>query len=155
MITDNNNNWHYVTIKSISRLFRGVTSSNHGDFYCLNCLHSFRTKNKLSNHENFCINHKHCEIIMPKEGESIIKYNTGDKAIHHSHIIYADPEPKLIPFETCTPNTNNSYTEKRNTHIASDYALHLVRTCDDNLITSHRGNDCIQKFVKALKKWLK
>ena len=25
-----------------------ITSNYDGDFYCLNCLHSFRTKNKLS-----------------------------------------------------------------------------------------------------------
>ena len=28
-------------IRSLSRLFRGITSNNHGDFYCLGCLHSF------------------------------------------------------------------------------------------------------------------
>ena len=27
----------------MSRLFGGVTSNHNGDFYCLNCLHSFRT----------------------------------------------------------------------------------------------------------------
>ena len=47
MVTDNKNSLHYTTIKSISRLLRGVTSKNNGDFYCLNCLRSFRTKNKL------------------------------------------------------------------------------------------------------------
>ena len=54
MIT-NGEKWHYIALKSvrtddafnrsISRLFRGVTSNNHGDFYCLGCLHSFRTGN--------------------------------------------------------------------------------------------------------------
>ena len=24
-------------IRSLSRLFRGITSNNHGDFYCLGC----------------------------------------------------------------------------------------------------------------------
>ena len=33
--------------KSLSKLFRGITSNNHGYFYCLNCLHSFRTDNAL------------------------------------------------------------------------------------------------------------
>ena len=36
-------------IRSLSRLFRGITSNNHGDFYCLGCLHSFRTDNALKN----------------------------------------------------------------------------------------------------------
>ena len=51
MITDNNKNWHYLAVKSISRLFRGITSNNNGDFYCLNCLHSLRTDNALKKHE--------------------------------------------------------------------------------------------------------
>ena len=40
MITDNNNNWHYLSVKSISRLLRGITSNHVGDFYRLKCFHS-------------------------------------------------------------------------------------------------------------------
>ena len=56
----NGEKWHYTTLKtvrthdgfnrsirSLPRLFRGITSNNHGDFYCLGCLHSFRTDNAL------------------------------------------------------------------------------------------------------------
>ena len=31
----------------LSTLLRGITSKHHGHFYCFNCLHSFRTKNKV------------------------------------------------------------------------------------------------------------
>ena len=34
-------------IRSLSRLFRGITSNNHIDFYCLGCLHSFPKDNAL------------------------------------------------------------------------------------------------------------
>ena len=37
MITDGVNNWHYLAVKSLSRLFREITSNNNGDYYCLNC----------------------------------------------------------------------------------------------------------------------
>ena len=51
MITDDEEDtpdkWHYLAVKSIARLFRGITSSNNRDFYCLGCLHSFRTDNAL------------------------------------------------------------------------------------------------------------
>ena len=36
MITDDKK-WHYLAIKSIPTLFRGITSKHNGDFYCLNC----------------------------------------------------------------------------------------------------------------------
>ena len=46
MITDNKNNWHYLAVKSISGLLRGLTSNHNEDFYYLNCFHSYRTKKK-------------------------------------------------------------------------------------------------------------
>ena len=52
MITDDNNRWHYLAVKSLPTLLRGITSNHHGDFYYLNCFH-----NKLKNM-------KDCAIIM-------------------------------------------------------------------------------------------
>ena len=33
--------------ENVPALFRGIKSTNNGDHYCLNCLHSYRTENKL------------------------------------------------------------------------------------------------------------
>ena len=33
--------WHYLGLKKLPTLLRGITSKHHGNFYCLNCLHSF------------------------------------------------------------------------------------------------------------------
>ena len=59
--------WHYLAVKSLSTLFRGITSNNSGNFYCINCFHLFRTKNKLKKHKNVCKNHDYCYIEMSKE----------------------------------------------------------------------------------------
>ena len=91
MITDENNRWHYLAVKSLSALFRGITSSNNGDFYCLNCFHSYRTLNKLKKHERVCNNHDYCRIDMPKENEKI-KYLPGEKSLKAPFIVYADLE---------------------------------------------------------------
>ena len=53
MITDGTSNWHYLAIKNISGLLTGITSNHNGDFYCLNCLHSYRIKSKLKKHEKY------------------------------------------------------------------------------------------------------
>ena len=45
MITDGKK-WHYLSVKSLSALFRGVTLNHDGDFYCLNCFHSYSTEKK-------------------------------------------------------------------------------------------------------------
>ena len=34
MITDGEK-WHYLAVKSLSALFRGITSKHVGDFYCV------------------------------------------------------------------------------------------------------------------------
>ena len=61
MITDGKK-WHYLAVKSLSALFRGITSNNNGHFYCLNCLCSYRTENKLKKHKKACENHDYCYV---------------------------------------------------------------------------------------------
>ena len=43
-------------------LFKGITLNNinNGDFYCLNCIYSFRSKTKFELHENVCKNNGYC-----------------------------------------------------------------------------------------------
>ena len=41
---------HYNAAKRLSELLRAITLKHRGDFYCLNCLHSFRIENKLESH---------------------------------------------------------------------------------------------------------
>ena len=52
MITDGTSNWHYLAIKNIFGLLKGITSNHNGDFYCLNYFHSYRTKVNLNNMKN-------------------------------------------------------------------------------------------------------
>ena len=51
--------------KKLSALLRRITSKNNGDFYCLNCLHSFRTKNKLESHKKVFANKDFSNVVMP------------------------------------------------------------------------------------------
>ena len=47
-------NWHYLIVKNLPGLLKGITSTHMKDFYCLNCFHSYRTKNKLESHKTIC-----------------------------------------------------------------------------------------------------
>ena len=58
LMISNGENWHYLIVKNLSRLLRGITSNHDGDFYWLNCFHSYRTKNKLDAHTKICENHR-------------------------------------------------------------------------------------------------
>ena len=42
----NGQGWHYLAVKKLSTLLRGIATKNNSNFYCMNCHHSFRTKNK-------------------------------------------------------------------------------------------------------------
>ena len=48
--------WHFLAVKKISTLLRGITSKSDSDFYCLNCLHSFKTEKKLISHKSIKYN---------------------------------------------------------------------------------------------------
>ena len=124
MIT-NGKKWHYIAlkseptddgfncpIKSLSRLFRGVTSNHNGNFYCLNCLHSFRTDNALEKHERLCDNNDYFTIEMPTKFNKILKYNHGEKSLRTPFAIHADLECLLLKQQSYQNNPNESYTER-------------------------------------------
>ena len=67
MITDRTCDWHYLALKSISGLSRGVTSKHNVDYYCLNCFQLYTTEKKLRKHEKVCENHDFCNLKMPDE----------------------------------------------------------------------------------------
>ena len=90
MITDGTSNWYYLAIKRISGLLRGITSNHNGDFYRLNCLHSYRAKSKLKKHEKICKNHDFCHLKMPDVNNNILESKPGKKSLTHPFIIYAD-----------------------------------------------------------------
>ena len=78
MITDSEK-WHYLAVKSLSALFRGITGNNNGDFYCLNCFQSYTTENKFKKHKKVCENHDYCYGEMPGEDYKTLKCNQGEK----------------------------------------------------------------------------
>ena len=53
LMISNGKNWHYLTVKNLPGLLKGITSTHKEDFYCLNCFRSYRTKNKLEKHKKY------------------------------------------------------------------------------------------------------
>ena len=116
---------------------------HHGDFYCLNCFHSYKTHNKLKKHERVCNNHDYSRVDMPKEHEKI-KYLLGEKSLKVPFIIYADLVPKKV--WSCQNNPENSYTEKKVKHKPSGYAWCSICSFDD---TKNRN-----ELFSSEQKWL-
>ena len=93
--------WHYLAVKKLPALLRGITSKQERDFYCLSCFHSFRSENKLKKYKNVCDNHDYCYVEMPGKDNKILKYNHGKKkTMKVTLIIYADLESLLEKMNT-------------------------------------------------------
>ena len=118
--------WHYFAVKKLSALLRGATSKHYDDFYCLNCLHSFRTKNKLETHKRICENKDFFKVIMPSKDTKMLKfvqYQKSDKALF---FIYANLECFIEKIDGCKHNHENSYTAKVGKHIPSGFSMYTI-----------------------------
>ena len=144
--------WHYLAVKSLSALFRGITGNNNGDFYCLNCLRSYTTKNKLKKHKKVCENHDYCYVEMPEGDNKILKYNQGEKSMKVPFIIYADLESLLEKMSTCNNNPEKLSTTKINKHTPSGYSLftHCSFDATRNKLDYYRGKNCMKNFCLDL-----
>ena len=89
MITDGKK-WHYLTVKYLPALLRGLTSSHVGNFYFLNCFYSYSTRNKLKKHKNVCENCDYRCIEIPKKDNKILNDNHGEKSMKVPFVVYAD-----------------------------------------------------------------
>ena len=72
----------------MSALLKGTTSKHKGDFYCLNCFHSYSAKEKLKKHKNVCENHDYCYVEILEKDNKVLKYNHGEKSMNFPVTIY-------------------------------------------------------------------
>ena len=108
--------------KKLSRLLRRITFKHHGDFHCLNCLHSFATENKRESHKKVCENKDFCNVIMPSEDTKTLKFNqnkNSDKAFN----IYADLECLIEKIDGCKNYPENSCTTKVSKYTPSSFLM--------------------------------
>ena len=103
--------YHYLAVTNLSGLLQGNSSNHRGDFYCLNCINSYTTENKLKEPEEICNNRDNCCIEMPNE--PILKYNPGEKSLKAPFLFFLDLECTLKKVESCRNNPEKSYTEKK------------------------------------------
>ena len=88
----NGENWHYLVVKNLAGLLKGITSNHKEDFYCLNCFCAYSTKNKIEAHKKIFENHDYCHVEMPSKDNNTIKYSQGEKSIKLPFVVYADLE---------------------------------------------------------------
>ena len=82
--------------KKLFALLSEITSKHDGSLYCLNCLHSFRTENKLKSHEKVCKNKHFCGIVMPSQKNDVLQFNQNMKSDKMPYVICTDLESLII-----------------------------------------------------------
>ena len=162
-IGDDKGKWHFPALpsnldeagirrpkKSISRLMEGISSNSHDDFYCYECLHSFRTEIAIKNHVDLCKNNKLAKIELPNEENKFKKYNPGGKSLKMNTVIYADFESILVPNNTYSKeNASDGVIDK---HIACGYSINVVDNHSNRCKqTYYRGDDAISRFCKEIR----
>ena len=78
--------WRYLAVKNISSI-KSKTSKDPGDFYCINCLHSFATEIKCKFHKKLCNNKYFCNIVILSEDTKILELNQDQQSDKH-HFLF-------------------------------------------------------------------
>ena len=110
LMIPNREGWHNLAVKKLLALLRGITSKNNGDFYCLSCLLSFRTKNEGKSHKNR--NKDFWNVIMPSKDTEILEFNQYQKSDKASFISYADLECIIKKIDGCKKNLEYHLQQK-------------------------------------------
>ena len=145
--------WFNLAVKSLSALLRGITLNHNGDFYCLNCCHSYSIKKRLEKHEGARNDHDNCDVEMPNEDNKMLEYKHGEKSLKAPFVVPADLESLLEKIHSCQNNPEKSYTEKKTKHTLSGYPWFTCCSFDvsKNEVGYYRGKDCMERFCKDLR----
>ena len=88
MISIGEQQLHYLSVKKLAALLRGMTSENNDDFYCMNCLHSFRIKTNLSRMKMYVKINLFCSVTKPSGDTKMLEFNQYQKSDKAPFIIY-------------------------------------------------------------------
>ena len=139
--------------QKLSALLIGITSKHRGDFYSLNCVHSFATNNKLQSHKRVCENKDFFYIIMSSENTKILEINQFQKYDKAPFIIYADLELIIEKIDGCKNNPENSSTTKVSKHVPSGFSIPTISSFRsiENKHDIYRVKDCMKRFCEFLR----
>ena len=99
---------------------------NNGDFYCLNCLHSFRIENKLKSYEKVRKSKIFCEIVLPSQKNKILEFNQCMKSDKMLYIIYTDIESLIKKNDEYANNSEKSLTTKIGKYIPGGFSMSTI-----------------------------
>ena len=151
-------NSHYILVKNKNALLSSqINNHGHKRHFCLNCFCSFKTKESLDKHKEYCYNNECIKTIMPEPGT----YLSFKNFLHSEKVpfaVYADFEALNIKINTCEPDSNKSYTKKYQKHEPISFTYY-IKSFDESVYESRirsytkekeEDEDAINVFIKWL-----
>lgn len=167
LISDDDSNQHYCTIKDLSKLVSSqITKRNGKKHLCDGCLQYFRTRDLLELHcKNDCgylyVRIPNTDPIKNKIGKmipgNILEFSNFQKQIRVPFVIYADFECLLKPLDNCLPDPEKSWHLKTYKHEPYSCGYYLKCSFDNNIskFCLFRGKQCIREFLDSLENEVK
>ena len=135
-----------------------TTKDGHVRHVCLRCLNTFKSKDSLALHHEYCKSNEAVQIELPKKG-STISFVNSNISMRVPFIVYADFESFAPQLPTCQPNPENSYTMQYQKHTQSGFCYY-IKCFDDTLffqdlvtfVKESDEDDVAQIFIDTLSK---
>ena len=151
----------YVLIKDFNEFMYNQSKHKERKHFFMYCPQCFSSERVLANHVNNCLTINGAQAInMPKQGESILKFNNFHKQLPVPFVIYADFEAITKKVQGCRQSeemknekNKRSYTEAYQTHEDCGYGYKVI-CCYDDKYSKHthiyRGENAVYKFMEKM-----
>ena len=140
---------HYVWIKNLGRLVRGLVNSHGGTQHiCRYCLTVFYEKSQLDGHVPNCSVHSPARPVLPTVEKAVMKFANEHKMEKVPFAIYADFESLTLPVQEKQGHTIEIYQR----HEPCGYAFKVVSHVDgyESSFKLYRGHGTVPHFLNAL-----
>ncbi|MCG8374780.1 MAG: DNA polymerase, partial [Balneolales bacterium] len=166
LLISNDETNHYCWIKNMIRLVSTqIDKFHHTRFLCYRCLNSFRCKQSLEKHSEYCSKNEEVNIEMPKDKDGNPLYTTFknfNRKMRVPFVVYADFESFTENIDTCSPDESRSFTKQYQKHKPSGFC-YFIKCFDDNIFSSELvrytakspDEDIPQIFIKNLESDIK
>ena len=151
LLLSENGHYHYTWIKNMSRLLHRPDDYHHQKFYCDYCLHGFYAQDILARHVEDCSKFGMQKVVMPKEDDKWVRFQSIQKMLQVPFVIYAD-------FEAYTNKLQNPVNLYASTHQYERHELsgfaYLVVCADPQHKFSpvvYRGPNVVEELLARLK----
>ena len=132
-------------------------------FYCDRCLNPFTSQAVLDKHLEWCSQHDAVNQTCLKKVQKVPFWIFLDFKNHYKSMrVYADMEAFPVLMDTCSPNSNQSYTKQYQKHEPCSYRYY-IKSFDENVYKSKmhhftkqcESDDIAQRLVQSFEKDVK